>query len=78
MDGKPEAGYSLQQDCLEVPCVQQVLVISPDKPGWPKRHVTITHVATGVAKYQIHTSNMVPSMGLIVPDVTSHGRQNQL
>ena len=23
-------------------CFQDVLVISPDKPGWPKRHVTNT------------------------------------
>ena len=33
-----------QQDCLEVPCVQEVLVISPDKPGWLKRCVTNTGV----------------------------------
>ena len=42
--GKPEAGYSFQQDCLEVPHVQEVLVISPDKPGGPKRRVTNTGV----------------------------------
>ena len=34
-DGQQKAGYSFQQDCLEVPCVQEVLVISPDKPGGP-------------------------------------------
>ena len=38
--GQPEAGYSFQQDCLEVPCVQEVLTISPDKPGGPKRCLT--------------------------------------
>ena len=42
--GQPEAGYSFQQDCLEVPCVQEVLVISPDKPGGPKRRLTNTGV----------------------------------
>ena len=42
MDEQPEAGYSFQQDCLEVPFVQEMLVISPDKPGGPKRHVTNT------------------------------------
>ena len=42
--GQLEAGYSFQQDCLEVPCVQKVLVISPDKPGWSKRCVTNTGV----------------------------------
>ena len=36
------AATNCQQNCLEVPCVQEVLVISPDKPGWPKRHVTNT------------------------------------
>ena len=38
--GQPEVGYSFQQDILEVPCVKEVLVISPDKPGGPKRRVT--------------------------------------
>ena len=42
--GQPEMGYSFQQDCLEVPCVQEVLIISPDKPGRPKRHLTNTGV----------------------------------
>ena len=40
--GQLEAGYSFKQDCLEVPCVQEVLVISPDKPGGPTRRVTNT------------------------------------
>ena len=44
--GLPEAGYSFQQDCLEVLCVQEVLIISSDKPGWPKRRVTNTGVNT--------------------------------
>ena len=38
--GQPEAGYSFQQDCLEVSYVPEVLLISPDKPGGPKRCVT--------------------------------------
>ena len=40
--GQPEVGYSFQQDCFKVLCVQEVLVISPDKPGGPKRHLTNT------------------------------------
>ena len=39
-----ECHHSCQQDRLEVPCVREVLVISPDKPGWPKRRVTNTGV----------------------------------
>ena len=39
--GQPKVGYSFQQDCLEVPRVQAVLVISLDEPGWPTRRVTI-------------------------------------
>ena len=35
--------YIFQQDRLEVPYFQEVLV-SPDKPGWPKRRVTNTVV----------------------------------
>ena len=34
-DGKPEAGYNFQLDCLEWLCVQEVLVIGLDKTGWP-------------------------------------------
>ena len=33
-----------QRDCLEVPCVQEMLVISPDKPGGTKRRLTNTGV----------------------------------
>ena len=33
MGGQPEAGYSFQQDCLEVPCVQEVLV-GQEGVGW--------------------------------------------
>ena len=42
--GQPEVGYSFQQDCLEVPCVQEVLAINSDKPGGPKRCLTYTGV----------------------------------
>ena len=72
--GQPEVGYSFQQDCLEVLCVQEVLVISPGKPGGPKRHLT----NTGVNIRPIATSHLVPSMGPTVPVLTLHGRQNQL
>ena len=42
--GQTEVGYSFQQDCLKVQCVQEVLIISPDKPGGPKRRFTNTRV----------------------------------
>ena len=42
--GQLEVGYSFQQHCLEVPHVQEVRVISPDKPGGPRRRVTNTGV----------------------------------
>ena len=38
--GQPEVGYSFQQDYLEVLWVQEVLVISLDKFGGLKRHLT--------------------------------------
>ena len=44
VDRLPEVGYSFQQDCLVVLYVSEVLVISPDKPEGPKRHVTSTVV----------------------------------
>ena len=42
--GEPETCYNFQQDFLEVLCVQEVLVISPDKPGGSTRRVTNTGV----------------------------------
>ena len=36
MGGQLEVGYSFQQVCLVVPCAQEVLVLSANKPGWPK------------------------------------------
>ena len=56
--GQLEVGYSFQQDCLEVPCVQEVLLISSDKAGGPKRH--LLNIARG--EYQTHTSHLVPSV----------------
>ena len=66
-------GYSFQQDCLEVLCVQEVLVISPDSLNGQETRMCHQHRG----EYQTHTSHMVPSMGPIVPDLTSHGWQNQ-
>ena len=42
--GQPEVGYNFQQDCLEVLCVQEVLVIGPDEAKGPKSHLTNTGV----------------------------------
>ena len=42
--GQPEVGYIFQQDCLEWPLVQEVLVIGPDKHREPKRRLTNTGV----------------------------------
>ena len=36
-NGKPEASYTFQQDCLEHLCVQEVLIIGPGKPRGTKR-----------------------------------------
>ena len=66
--------FVLSPGLLEVPCVQEVLVIGPDKPGGTKRHFT----NTGVNIRPMHASHLVPSMGPIVSLMTSHGQQNQL
>ena len=42
--GKPEAGYTIQLDCLELLSVQEVLVIGLDQPRWPMRYLTNTGV----------------------------------
>ena len=57
-----------QHDRLEVPCVQEV---QTSLDGLKDMSLTQD-------EYQTHTSHMVPSMSPIVPDVTSHGQQNQL
>ena len=67
VSGQLKAIYSFQQDYLEVPCVHEVLIISPDKPRGSKRHLTNTGV-------NIRSIHLVPSMGPIVSVMTSHAQ----
>ena len=69
VQAKTFKALALRQDCLEVPCVQEVLVISLDKPGGPKRR----HTNTGVNILSYGALQLGP----IVSIVTSHGQQNQ-